>query len=565
MKYLSWRHRAIATFVLSGFLHACGGGGGTDDSSSTNAVDPVILTALASGEDVSLPIASGGTIAIDQSKAQVQLPANALVDAETGAPVTGTATVTLRVIDPATNPSAMTAGSYEALEDGGTGLIESFGAISVDLSQNDKRLQLAKGQTATIRIPLNSRSGERPITIPLYYWDDAKAYWIKEGSATLKGDASSGFYYEGQVSHFTVWNIDRPIEESVTISGCVKDGKGNLVPVNAFELRSSGLDYSGEALASKPSAGQFKVPMKKGGDAELLLSTGSGNLKAVKIGKQSASTTLDACLVLDATATPLPALSNWEQLVVRLMQGMAAAIVPTAAIDPNADTATLLNAASVCQSGTASNLTLNGKTVLGGESLRQGVAETIGVELNACEPRMLGSVVQSLEGSGGETLAAYTGQAMGELLYTESPLSYSATLTSTLTNLQEINSQVGSNGKFKLSVTQTDSAQGESLTNRILITPVAGASVSNLVSQRKAMFKSGSFLIASDFSAGATESSVFQFKALRYMIGNDEYLLDGQASSLQGTRFTLQKNGQVSAVIRVGSGGWIINGQVDAF
>ena len=96
--------------------------------------------------------------------------------------------------------------------------LESFGAVNTDIQQNGVLLDLAAGKTATLRIPLASRSTERPSVIPLYYYDEATNLWVASGSATLQGQASTGYYYEGQVSRLGLWNADKPITSTVTVT-----------------------------------------------------------------------------------------------------------------------------------------------------------------------------------------------------------------------------------------------------------------------------------------------------------------------------------------------------------
>ena len=188
------------------------------EAGSTGAQVSITLTPVGAGQTVS--VAAGGRVSVPNSTAQVSLPAAGLVDVGTGQAATGNATVTVTPIDPAAQSRAMP-GTYQAANGQA---IESFGALQVTLSDATGRpLQLASGKPATIRIPLKTRSLDTPSTIPLYYLKESTGLWVEEGSATLKGNATSGFYYEGTVTHFTTWNADRPIKETVFVEGCVRD------------------------------------------------------------------------------------------------------------------------------------------------------------------------------------------------------------------------------------------------------------------------------------------------------------------------------------------------------
>jgi hypothetical protein len=565
MRHIKLRQAmACATLFITLFLQACNGDGSpsSDSESLTDNPSGNLVTLAAEGLPSSLNSAQVNTIQVKDSAAQVTLPANALVNLETGQAVTGAVEVTLSVLAPATNPHGMTAGIYEArnANSGNIEQIESFGAISVQLEQNDQRLQLAKGQTATIRIPLSTRSSERPSSIPLYYWDDKLALWVQEGSAQLRGNAESGYYYEGTVSHFTIWNADRPIEESVAISGCVLDPQGQPVPVNQFTVFSNGVDYSGLATASKQDIGKFRVLAKKGGQVKLELSTGQGAFVSTEAAAYNQDTTLPACLVLTEAPQGLTAPAHFEQLFAQLLQGiLGAPLAPAGSINPNTDMPEMLAADTVCQSGSVSNLMLNGRAVSGGEPLRLGTTESLSMVFNACSPRVL--ELTTLASEGDASLLQFTGQAQAELLMQEfSTTQYSATLRSTLTDMVEANTQLVSNGLFVLSTSSQENLTDNTFSSTFQGSPTRGASITNRVSQRSAVFKSGNLV-----QSNAQDLTEIRFNALRYSIGADEYILDGAISSSQGIRLTLQKNGAVSAVIRgiIGPGIWDVVGQVD--
>ena len=65
-------------------------------------------------------------------------------------------------------------GNYQTGTAAAPQLIESNGALQVEFADADgTKLQLAAGQTATIRIPAVSRGGAAlPTTIPLFYLDE---------------------------------------------------------------------------------------------------------------------------------------------------------------------------------------------------------------------------------------------------------------------------------------------------------------------------------------------------------------------------------------------------------
>ena len=209
-------------------------------------------------------VTTGGTVSVTNSTAAVDLPANGIITASGGA-ATGNVTVQLSIIDPASNASNMP-GNYTASVGMGTAVIESFGALEVTLKDaTGAKLNLAPGKTATIRIPVNSRSTTLPATIPLFYFNETTGLWVEEGSATLQGTAPN-LYYGGTVSHFSTWNADY-LYSSIYINGCVKDTAGN--PVAGQKVRSNGKDYSGAATVFTDASGNFRVAGKKNGTLEI--------------------------------------------------------------------------------------------------------------------------------------------------------------------------------------------------------------------------------------------------------------------------------------------------------
>ena len=84
------------------------------------------------------------------------------------------------------------------------GVLQSFGVIAVELNDaSGNKLQLAQGKTATIALPIPAALlGKAPASIPLWYFDDTKGWWKKEGIATRQGNN-----YVGVVTHFSFWNV----------------------------------------------------------------------------------------------------------------------------------------------------------------------------------------------------------------------------------------------------------------------------------------------------------------------------------------------------------------------
>jgi hypothetical protein len=233
------------------------------------------------------------------SNARVALSANSLVNAATGAAVSGTVTASVTPIDPAADPQSMP-GDYTTSNTATAERIESFGAIKVSLKDaTGAKLNLKTGSTATIRIPLASRSATPPASIPLFYLDETTGRWAQEGSANLAGTAPNQ-YYEGSVTHFSYWNADKPID-TIYVNGCVKDAVG--LPASRAAISSIGVDYSGSAYADSSADGSFKVAIRKASKANVFAESALDQVSnVVSVGPSTVDITLPTCLTLNAAA-----------------------------------------------------------------------------------------------------------------------------------------------------------------------------------------------------------------------------------------------------------------------
>ncbi len=154
--------------------------------------------------------ATGGTVQIPGSEATVTFPAAAFAKTN-GASVSGEVTVVAHYLDPSLPATfEQMPGDLRGREAGDNGeftLLTSYGMMAVELfDASGTKVQLDSGKLATLRMPIPAKARtSAPGTIPLWYFDDARGYWIEEGSATRQGNV-----YVGQVSHFSFWNADIP-------------------------------------------------------------------------------------------------------------------------------------------------------------------------------------------------------------------------------------------------------------------------------------------------------------------------------------------------------------------
>ncbi len=194
------------------------------------------------------------TITATGSAAQVVLPANSLRTASGGSP-SGNVTGNLTPIDPSSNPQLMP-GNYTT---SAGGMMESFGAIEVSFTDSTgAALNLASGQSATIRIPVAAGATSPPSTMPAFYYNATTGLWVQEGTLTLAGTAPNQ-YYTGTVTHFSYWNADQ-VYNTTCITGKVVDSAG--VAVAGARVEAQGRDYIGTSETYSAADGTFSVLAK---------------------------------------------------------------------------------------------------------------------------------------------------------------------------------------------------------------------------------------------------------------------------------------------------------------
>jgi len=274
-------------------------------SASDNATvaDRVLLLPVTSTQR--FDPAQAAVLRVPGSAARVELVAGSLVRAD-GQPVSGTASVALTPIDPSADIAQMPG----LMVDAASGVpIESLGALSVEFTDaSGASLNLASGQTATIRIPATpaaGASGPLPATFPLYHLNETTGRWTQEGTATLQTDPVTGaMYYEGAVSHFSTWNADRVIERAGVNFNAVQGGGACVVPAG-LRVVSRGVDYNGETTLIEGG----HLVARAGSRVEVLLVNADGQLLdavALDTGASGSTTALPRCL----TEPPLVSVSG---------------------------------------------------------------------------------------------------------------------------------------------------------------------------------------------------------------------------------------------------------------
>lgn len=279
-----------------------------DSLDERTPVDAVLMSPVDGSS--SFNPATEQTLTVEDSPAQVELPANSLASEDGSAPV-GNVTADITVIDPALDPDLMP-GDFTVEDASGTpvdGLLESFGAITVELTDSQGTdMDLTDGNTSTIRIPVPQGESNAPSTIPLYYFNEESGRWVQEGTATLSDDRT---YYAGTVEHFSTWNADR-LYDVAYIEGQVVDTDEQ--PVVGAQVKSEGVDYRGSARARTDAEGLFRVAVKAGAAA---------TVSATKNGISSNSQIVSPTPAVDQESAPVTLIigSNDSTATIKLTWG----------------------------------------------------------------------------------------------------------------------------------------------------------------------------------------------------------------------------------------------------
>lgn len=158
-----------------------------------------------SERDVILPRPRQGNLDCGPG-ARVEIPANALRDSRGRAPA-GPVDVSIATVD-LRSPEQMPGDYTVRLPSGDTRVMESYGAVTIDLTSGATRYNLRPGMTAKLTLPVDpaqlAAGGPKPPTIPLLFYDEVKGVWVQDGIATLVGNN-----YVANLKHFSAINTDQ--------------------------------------------------------------------------------------------------------------------------------------------------------------------------------------------------------------------------------------------------------------------------------------------------------------------------------------------------------------------
>lgn len=219
------------------------------------------LTLLA--DQITRTFSATAGITVSPNGASVQIPANAMLTSS-GAPYTGTVSIASSYYSPDTTAGEQVfAQPYIGSNNGAASFLQSVGFIEVKLTDaNGAPLQLSSTSAATLTFPASTVSAGTA-TVPLWYYDEAAATWVREGQASLQANGT----YQGNVNHFTIWNADVAygLNQQATLKACFKDSAGQPALNLYVKVRSAGWSASGFAYN-----GTLQTPVIAGQPLELI-------------------------------------------------------------------------------------------------------------------------------------------------------------------------------------------------------------------------------------------------------------------------------------------------------
>lgn len=175
---------------------------------TTNAIEYSEIVLFPDDKSYTVDATSGGTVNLNGGSA-ITFPANAF-EKSNGSAYTGQVFITAHDIQ-TTNQNYRTrvpGGDMLAVDNAGNQtMLLSYGMVGAKLyDAAGAELFLKQGIKATIKMSINpSQMATAPANIPLWHYDENLMKWKEEGMAN-----KTGSYYEGEVSHFSWWNLDVP-------------------------------------------------------------------------------------------------------------------------------------------------------------------------------------------------------------------------------------------------------------------------------------------------------------------------------------------------------------------
>ena len=214
-------NRIIVSFEKAGYFdltRAC-------DTYQKGAWEVSLIGKNEDGRSTTKTFSDASETPVKVGSTEVIFPADGFKDDVTGTDYSGSVNVDMAYISPDDEDfsDAMPGGDLRAIRVGGTDAeLLSYGMIAVSITDDyGNKLNLKDGKTAKVSFPIpESLKGKAEATIPLWWFDEEAGKWVEDGEAKLVGD-----HYEGEVKHFSWWNLDYPSQQG-TVEGHVRNAEG---------------------------------------------------------------------------------------------------------------------------------------------------------------------------------------------------------------------------------------------------------------------------------------------------------------------------------------------------
>jgi len=189
----------------------------------------------------------------------VKFTPNSIVDSA-GNPVS-TATVDVTTNKPsATGYADSFPGLFVGTRSDSDIAIESFGYANIDISCGTAKCNLGAGKTAEIAIPVTPSADPNTPTIELWSLNTTNGKWQYETDATR--DATSlPVVYRANVTHFSAYNLDRPISTPTELKVTVTNNNAPVpsAAVVVTSRSSAGAVWEGQGITGTDGTYTFPV------------------------------------------------------------------------------------------------------------------------------------------------------------------------------------------------------------------------------------------------------------------------------------------------------------------
>jgi hypothetical protein len=139
--------------------------------------------------------------------------------------------------------------------------------VAVSLSQGGAKVNLGAGKKAQVKLPVTDSAASAALS--LWSFNEGTGKWVEE-SALVKVATVSGDVYKGEVSHFSYWSADVPMDAMTCLRGCVAAAlRGARVVVD-------GVDHVFRDELSTDGEGCFAVDVMAGGRVRVQALTPDG-------------------------------------------------------------------------------------------------------------------------------------------------------------------------------------------------------------------------------------------------------------------------------------------------